>query len=67
MPVETRDLLPIGEAARYVGVSVPTLRRWDDEGQIKAIRTFGNQRRFRVEDLDNLVAGRTPTPAGDAA
>lgn len=67
MPLDQRTLIPISEAAARLGITAGTLRRWENEGRIKATRTFGNQRRFRVEDLDNLVAGRTPAPAGDAA
>ncbi len=48
------DLLPIGEAARRLGVSVTTLRRWDDNGLIRSTRTLGGQRRFLTEDVDRL-------------
>ncbi|NET84975.1 MAG: IS607 family transposase [Moorea sp. SIO1F2] len=37
------------EAADYYGVSISTLRRWDNQGQLDSIRTQGNQRRFCVE------------------
>ena len=32
------DLLTISEAAELLGVSLPTLRRWDDAGKFKARR-----------------------------
>lgn len=36
------------EATRILGVSERTLRRWEQEGKIEAIRTEGNQRRYNV-------------------
>jgi len=51
---ETQDLLSIGEAARRLGVSVNTLRRWDERGLIASTRTLGGQRRFLTEDVDRL-------------
>ncbi|MEJ7707991.1 MAG: helix-turn-helix domain-containing protein [Nocardioidaceae bacterium] len=54
MPLDQRTLLPISEAAARLGVTAGTLRRWEDEGRISAVRTVGNQRRFRVEDIKRL-------------
>lgn len=50
----TDDLLPIGEAARLLGVAVSTVRRWDASGDLKSVRTPGNQRRFRRSDVERL-------------
>ena len=44
------------EAARLLGVSIETIRRWDAAGQIKSIRTLGGQRRFRREEIDRVLA-----------
>jgi len=41
----------IGEAARILGVSVSTLRRWDREGKISSTRTTGNQRRYDIRSI----------------
>jgi excisionase family DNA binding protein len=41
----------IGEAARILGVSVSTLRRWDREEKISSTRTSGNQRRYDLRTL----------------
>lgn len=38
--------LSVGQAAKALGVSVDTLRRWDKAGKIQSTRTPGNQRRF---------------------
>lgn len=51
-----RDLLPIGEAAILLGVSVDTMRRYDKLGKLTAIRTLGGQRRFRRSDIEALRA-----------
>lgn len=48
------ELLAIGKASRLLGVSADTLRRWEDAGHLEAIRTVGNQRRFRRSDIDRL-------------
>lgn len=46
------DLLPIGEAAKALGVTVQTIRRWESTGKISAVRTLGGQRRFRRADIE---------------
>ena len=40
------------KAAEYLGVSIGTLRRWDDQGKIKTIRTPGGQRRFCISEYE---------------
>lgn len=49
------EILPIGTAARLLGVSVKTLRRWEGAGKISAIRVDGGHRRFRRTDIDRLL------------
>jgi excisionase family DNA binding protein len=44
-------LITIREASDLLGVSVKTLRRWEQQGKIASIRTLGGHRRFRQEDL----------------
>ena len=47
------SFLKIGEAAEYVGVSRQSLRRWDAEGRLKAVRRPGSNYRFyRRADLE---------------
>jgi excisionase family DNA binding protein len=43
------------QAARYLGVSLATIRRWADAGHLSCYRTPGGQRRFSREQLDNFV------------
>lgn len=44
------------QAARYLGVSLATVRRWTDAGFLTGYRTPGGQRRFSREQLDGFVA-----------
>ena len=44
------------QAARYLGVSLATIRRWTDAGHISCYRTPGGQRRFSRDQLDEFVA-----------
>src|SRR3954465_13007210 len=44
MLVQVVDLT-LGEAARAIGVSVDTLRRWDRAGKVATVRDDRNQRR----------------------
>jgi excisionase family DNA binding protein len=44
------------QAARYLGVSLATVRRWTDAGHIACYRTPGGQRRFSRVQLDEFIA-----------
>jgi excisionase family DNA binding protein len=55
-PGERRLELTISEVARRLGVSVGTVRRWSDEGHLRASRTPGRQRRFSVEEVESFLA-----------
>ncbi|MCM0592606.2 MAG: IS607 family transposase [Gloeotrichia echinulata IR180] len=48
------------EAAKILGVHVSSLRRWENEGKLRAIRTPGGQRRFVLEEVEK-VAGVSRT------
>ncbi|MFH1608444.1 MAG: helix-turn-helix domain-containing protein [Patescibacteria group bacterium] len=46
-------LLTIGQAAEYLGVSLNTLRRWDENGKLVAIKKDGGTHRYyREKDLE---------------
>ena len=49
-------LYSIGEAAKYLGVSVSTLRRWENSGKLLPERTKGQQRRYPISLLGYLTA-----------
>ena len=53
------------QAARYLGVSLATVRRWADAGHLDYYRTPGGQRRFSREQLDAFVASMRQGGAGD--
>jgi excisionase family DNA binding protein len=44
------------QAARYLGVSLATVRRWTDAGYLTGYRTPGGQRRFSRDQLDGFIA-----------
>lgn len=49
------DYLTVQQAAKYVGVSAQTLRRWDSEGKVKSVRHPGNDYRYyKRSDLEPL-------------
>lgn len=43
----------IGDAAREIGVSIDTLRRWDREGKLTVLRSNG-QRRIPRSEVERL-------------
>ena len=48
--------LPLGDAARAIGVSVDTLRRWDRDGKIRTTRDEQNRRRVPAREVERLRA-----------
>jgi molybdopterin-binding protein len=44
----------MGEAAKAIGVSVDTLRRWDREGRVDTRRDAANRRWVSVEEVQRL-------------
>ena len=54
--------LSTSEAARHLGVSLSTIRRWSDMGHLRGYRTPGGQRRFSVEQLDAFLASLEQQP-----
>lgn len=45
------NLITIREASDLLGVSIKTLRRWEQQGKISSIRTPGGHRRYRRQDI----------------
>jgi excisionase family DNA binding protein len=52
--------LTASEAARHLGVSISTVRRWSDAGHLKGYRTPGGQRRFSAAQLDEFLDSLRP-------
>ncbi|HEX8743420.1 MAG TPA: helix-turn-helix transcriptional regulator [Thermoleophilaceae bacterium] len=46
--------LPLGDAARALGVSVDTLRRWDRAGRIRTVRDERNRRLVPAAEVERL-------------
>ncbi len=56
LPRNDRQLVfTSSQAARYLGVSLATIRRWTDAGHVSCYRTPGGQRRFAREQLDEFI------------
>ncbi len=52
------DLMTLSEASEYISKSKETLRRWDNEGKLNAVREpMSNYRLYKKSDLDNLFGG----------
>jgi molybdopterin-binding protein len=47
--------LPLGEAARAIGVSVDTLRRWDRDGKLATVRDARNRRLVPPAEVERLA------------
>jgi molybdopterin-binding protein len=48
------DDLTNGQAARALGVSADTLRRWDNSGKLRARRDERNRRRVPAKEVERL-------------
>lgn len=46
-----------GEAARALGISLDTLRRWDREGRVRTHRDAANRRLVSAEEIERLRGG----------
>lgn len=59
-PSRTADAQPrkltVGQVAALFGVTVPTVRRWADEGKLHPTRTLGGDRRFDAAEIDRKLA-----------
>lgn len=51
--------MPASLAARALGISLDTLRRWDREGRIRVTRDTSNRRQVPLSEIERL-SGRTP-------
>jgi len=49
-----REYYRVGEAAKTLGISVDTLRRWDRQGRIKTDRDSSNRRIVPATEIDRL-------------
>ncbi len=52
-----REYYSASEAARTLGISLDTLRRWDRQGLIETTRDSGNRRIVPAQEIDRLSGG----------
>jgi len=52
-----RQLLQAGEAARALGISLDTLRRWDRQGRIETERDAANRRLVPASEIKRIRGG----------
>jgi molybdopterin-binding protein len=57
--------LTIGEAAKAIGVSADTLRRWDTAGKLRTVRDDRNRRRVPAEEVERLSGHPQRHATGD--
>ena len=60
-----RDM-SLGEAAKAIGVSLDTLRRWDRAGKLRTTRDERNRRRVPKREVERLAARPARGGTGDA-
>ena len=63
---EGEDGMLLGEAAKAVGVSADTLRRWDRAGKVRTVRDGANRRRVPRSEVERLSGRPERHKAGDA-
>ena len=57
--------MTIGEAAKAIGVSADTLRRWDRQGKLKTKRDDRDRRMVPVSEVERLTTHPHREPTGD--
>lgn len=61
----SQKLVSIGKAADLLGVHVDTLREWDNDGRLVPVKTLGNHRRYKLEDIESLCGDKPKKPKSD--
>jgi molybdopterin-binding protein len=62
----TESGLLLGEAAKSIGVSADTLRRWDAAGKVETVRDSANRRRVPAHEVERLGGRPERHRAGDS-
>jgi molybdopterin-binding protein len=57
--------VPLSEAAREIGVSLDTLRRWDRAGKLRVVRDSRNRRLVPAAEVRRLAARPTRHRTGE--
>jgi molybdopterin-binding protein len=59
------QVLTLGEAAKAIGVSADTLRRWDRSGKLRTVRDARNRRLVPASEVQRLSSHPVRHTAGD--
>jgi molybdopterin-binding protein len=59
------ETVAIGEAAKMLGVSTDTVRRWDRAGKVRTTRDERNRRRVPVSEVERLREAPQRHATGD--
>lgn len=59
---DPEPLLTPAEVARMFRVDPKTVSRWADEGKLNAVRTLGGHRRYRANEIRELLTAHTFSP-----
>lgn len=59
------ESMSIGEAANAIGISLDTLRRWDEAGKVQSYRTDRGFRRIPVSEVVRLTSRPLRHRTGD--
>lgn len=49
------ELISPAQAAKMLGVTVMTIRSWENQKKIKCVRTLGGHRRFKLAEIEKLL------------
>jgi putative resolvase len=48
-------VLNIKKASELLGVTIQTLRNWDNNGKLKPIKTLGGHRRYKLSEIEKVL------------
>ncbi|OGY09972.1 MAG: hypothetical protein A2700_01995 [Candidatus Blackburnbacteria bacterium RIFCSPHIGHO2_01_FULL_44_64] len=60
LPPHRQHIFSISEAARFLGISIDTLRNWEKSGKLTPQRTQSGNRRYRLEQLKRVLEEKFP-------
>lgn len=59
------EMLNIAQAAKYLNVSIDTLRLWEKNGKLKPLKTPGGHRRYDIDLLDEFLGKKNVANYGN--
>lgn len=64
---ESQVLMTPAEVAALFRVDPKTVTRWADAGKLTAVRTLGGHRRYRQDEVQNLLVASSHSAAAASA